>query len=144
MNVLELNVKTKAVLTATVSVADPNKPGSTIFAGYPCDLDGNRLGSGDSPIPVFRDLYSGKTYALIAENIPSAPDVASQAAAAAIRALKPLHFVSDDGSVKGWFIEAPSFDQSADGTEAPVSVAPAAPLSGLASLPSAVRSLLGK
>jgi hypothetical protein len=121
-------------------VADSNKPGETTFTAYPCDLKGNRLQPGDSPIPVFRDLYSGKTYALIAENIPSAPDVVSQQAAEAIRALKPLHFVSDDASVKGWFIEAPSFDQSADGDVAPAP-APVAP-SGLASLPSAVRNLL--
>jgi hypothetical protein len=119
MSTLALVTGTKALLTATVEVADPNKPGSTIFTGYPCKIDGTPLASGDSPVPVYRDLYTGKTYAMIAEVIPSATDAVSVAAAKAIRDQKPLHFVSDDGSVKGWFIEAPNFDASVKVQPAP-------------------------
>lgn len=115
---LDLNISTKALLTATVKVADPNKPGDVTFAGYPCKIDGSKLGPGDSPIPTYRDRYTGKLFAKVAEVIPTATDAASVEAAKAITDLKPEHYVSDDGTVRGWFVEAPSFDQSAAGPEA--------------------------
>lgn len=131
MNVLDLNISTRALLTATVEIADPDKPGSTKFTAYPCTIEGMPLGPGDAPVPVFRDRYTGKVYARIAENIPNAPDVVSVAAAKAIRDQNPISFVSDDGSVKGYFIEAPSFDAS---------VAPAA---GTSKLPGWAARALG-
>jgi hypothetical protein len=114
MSVLNLNTSTKSFLTATVKVADPNKPGDVMFAGYPCRIDGSKLQAGDARIPTYRDLYTGKTYAKIAEVIPTATDAASVEVAQAINAQKPIHYVSDDGSVRGWFVEAPNFDQSAE------------------------------
>jgi hypothetical protein len=113
MNALDLNTSLKSLLTATVEVADPDKPGSTKFVAFPCKIDGSPLGPGDAPIPVFKDRYTGKVYARIAENIPSAADAVSVAAAKAIRDQKPISYVSEDGSVKGFFIEAPTFDASA-------------------------------
>lgn len=116
MQTLELNASTKAFLTATVLVPDPAKPGSQKFDAFLCALDGTRLAAGASPIPVFKDMYTGKVYARVAEVMPSNPDAASQTAAKAIQDLNPVHFCSADGSVRGWFVEAPNFDVS---TQAP-------------------------
>ena len=114
MSVLKLETSIKSFLTATVKVADPNKPGDVMFQGYPCAIDGSKLPPGVASIPTYRDLYTGKLYAKIAEVIPTATDAASVEVAKAITALKPIHYVSDDGSVRGWFVEAPNFDQSAE------------------------------
>jgi hypothetical protein len=113
MQALLLNASSKSLLTATILVADPNNPGKEIFQGFPCGLDGKALPFGVPGIPVYRDVYTGKVYALIAELIPSATDAASKEAAKVITDQNPIHYVSDDGSVKGWFIPAPDYDLSA-------------------------------
>jgi len=98
MNSLELNTKTKSFLT------NEDKDGAFV-----CDLKGKRLDPSAAPIPVYRDLYTGDVYAKLAEVIPSASDVTSKAAAKAITDLEPIHFVSEDGSVKGWFVKVADF-----------------------------------
>ena len=113
MQTLELNASTKAFLTATVLVPDPSKPGSEKFDAFMCALDGTRLATGAAPIPIYKDMYTGKVYAKVAEVMPSNPDATSQAAAKAIQDLNPVQYCSADGSVRGWFIEAPNFDVSA-------------------------------
>jgi len=112
MNALDLVTSVKSLLTATVSVADPDNPGKTKFQGYPCTIDGKPLGPGDPPVPVYRDRYTGKVYAQLAEVLPTAPDHVSVAARKAIVDQNPISYCSEDGSVRGYFIEAPDFDAS--------------------------------
>jgi hypothetical protein len=112
MNALELNTKVAAQLMATQLVPDQNKPGESIIVSFPCNLKGQRLGAGEAPVPVYKDLYSGKVYAKVAEVIPSATDPASAERAKELHDMNPIHFSNEDGSVNGWFIEAPSFDES--------------------------------
>ncbi len=113
MQALLLNQSSKSLLTATVLVADPNNPGKDMFTAFPCGMDGKPLAPGAAGIPVFRDVYTGKVYAMIAELIPTATDAASKEAAKVITDQNPIHYVSDDGSVKGWFVPAPDYDLSA-------------------------------
>jgi hypothetical protein len=118
MQQLHLDPSSKAFLTATVLIADPNKPGSEIVKSFTCDLNGAALAPGAPALPVYRDLYTGTVYVRVAENIPSTPDSPSQDSAKTIQALKPIFYVSPAGDVKGWFIEATNFDATASGKEA--------------------------
>jgi hypothetical protein len=113
MQSLNLNQSTKSLLTATILIADPNKPGSEIFSAFPCGIDGKALAPGASPIPVYKDLYTGTVFARVAERIPKVIDSETAEVAQTLLALKPIHYSSDEGSVVGWFIEAPNFDASA-------------------------------
>ena len=105
MTALSLVPSSRALLTATVKQDD-----GTVVS-HLCDLKGNRLPLGDPGLPIYRDTYTAKTFVRVAEVIPSATDPISKAAAAEITALNPTHYASPDGDVKGYFIEAPDFNE---------------------------------
>jgi hypothetical protein len=100
MHLLALIASSKALLTKT--------DGADSFL---CDLDGNRLPQGAPGLPIYRDGYSGKTYVRVAENIPTGNQTADKERKAEIEALNPIHFTSADGDVRGYFIEAPDFNE---------------------------------
>lgn len=109
MTSLSLVASSKAILTGTAQITDPDS-GAVTTQNFPCDLQGHALTFGAQPLFIFRDAYTGKTFARVAEVIPSGSSSSDREAAAAILALKPTHFVNDDGSVKGWFVAAPDFN----------------------------------
>lgn len=106
MTALSLLASSKAILTATVQGTDP-QTGQAITQNFPCDLTGAALPYGATPIFIYRDAFTAKTFARVAEVIPSGASSADVDLRGAILALKPIHYVNDDGSVKGWFVEAP-------------------------------------
>jgi hypothetical protein len=111
MTTLNLDPSSKAVLTKTDETPDPNTPGKIIPISYPCDLEGNRLTSDNPGLPIYRDLYSGKTYVRVAETIPTGTDQFSKNLADSITALKPIHYMSEDSSVRGYYVPAPDFNK---------------------------------
>ena len=104
MQALRFDQSSKAQLTNTT--ADPKDATKTVT--FLCDLKGKPLASGALPVSVYRDDYTGDVYAQVAEVIPSKPG--SEADAAAITALKPIHYCSADGRVHGYFVKVASFD----------------------------------
>jgi hypothetical protein len=102
MTPLDLVTNVKAVLTKTV---DSNGTVTT----YPCDLNGDPLGPGVQPLPIYRDRFTAKTFVRIAEVIPSSKHPADVAVANDLVAKKPIHFANAD--VRGWFVEAPDFNE---------------------------------
>jgi hypothetical protein len=108
----------KALLTKTETV---NIDGNQTVVSYPCDLDGNRVDAADA-LPIYRDRFTSKTFARVAENLPSG-SAEMKAKATAILALNPVHFTSDDGSVKGYFVEAPDHNGREGKSAAPPAAA---------------------
>ena len=86
-------------------------PRTRLSPAFPCDVNGNPLAAGVSPLPMYRDAYSGKTYVRVVEVIPSGNASADKETAAEINALNPIHYTSTDGDVRGYFVEAPDFKQ---------------------------------
>jgi hypothetical protein len=110
MSLLNL-VGPPAILTKTVKIADPANPQATILQSFNCDVDGAQLGSGVAPTLIYRDLITGQTFARVTEKIPNANTSAGAAAATAISERSPIHFTNDDGSINGWFVPAPDFNE---------------------------------
>jgi len=108
MQTLSLIPGSKASLTKTELTPDPNKKGQSIASSYRCDLKGDAIPA--PGLPIYKDAFSGLTFVRIAENIPSTPDSVSVAAADVLLALDPVFYVSPDGSIRGWFVEAPDFN----------------------------------
>ncbi len=98
-------------LIRSQQVADPDSPGATKTITFACDADGKRLPLGAKTLPLFRDELSGETYVRLTETLPSSNDSQSKELRDAVMAERPLHFVSPDGHIKGWFIVAPNFNK---------------------------------
>jgi hypothetical protein len=126
MQSLNLDLSSRAILTKTKLIPDPTNPAATIPQSFICDLNGNAITPPNPGLPIFRDLFSGKTFVRVAERIPSGAASADVAEAARINALNPVHFASPDGSVNGFFIVAPDFNSREP--KAPAPPVPAQPL----------------
>ena len=132
MSILNLDESSKALLTRTDQVPNPVDPTKTVDVSYACDLNGKKLSPMESPLPIYRDIFTGNYFVQVTERIPSGADDASTQQRDALRELKPIHYASPTGSVNGWFIPAPDFngrdgEKPAAGSAAPAAAAPAAP-----------------
>jgi hypothetical protein len=110
MQKLNLIAESGALLTRTQSLPDPINKDVLITTSYPCDLSGSPLSLGIKPLPLFRDSFSGLTYVRVVEVIPSGTASADVASRVAIQRFHPVQYASADGQVKGWFVEAPDFN----------------------------------
>jgi hypothetical protein len=97
---LNLDLSSRAILTKQVGTDAP----------FLCDLNGNAITPPNPGLPIFRDLFSGKTFVRVAERIPSGGQSADIAEAKRINSLNPIHYASPDGTVNGYFIVAPDFN----------------------------------
>ncbi len=111
MSILNLDPSSKAVLTRDVKVSDPaNPPNGTLTNSFACTLLGSPLTDPTQKVNIWRNVIDGKFYARIAEKIPMPTTSAGREAAAALQALKPIHYASGDGSIVGYFVPAPDFN----------------------------------
>lgn len=74
-----------------------------------CDLDGNELGFGQSPISTLMEISTGKRFGRVAAVLPSLGDPASQKLKADILARNPVFFASDDGQFRGYYVPVADF-----------------------------------
>jgi hypothetical protein len=67
------------------------------------DLNLNAISDASKAVPVYRDSFTGGTYAQVCEVIPSGNATADIASRTEIEALKPIH----SSDPLGWFIALP-------------------------------------
>jgi hypothetical protein len=102
-----------ALVSSSLAILTKTENGNS----FTCDLDGNPC---DPGLLIAKDAFTGKYFARVAEVIPSDNTPTAKAQKEAILALNPIHFISDDGTIKGYFVPAPDFNNRDSSPKAPI------------------------